>query len=65
MRPNYALVMEDLGFCTAGDQLDGMPERLVLTTARINGQVTGSVLEQRCFEIAAVDARHLAIVETF
>ncbi len=33
--PNYALVMEDLGFCTAGDQLDGMPERLVLTTARI------------------------------
>ncbi len=33
--PHYALVMEDLGYCTAGDQLDGMSERLVLTTARI------------------------------
>jgi Phosphotransferase enzyme family len=37
--PDFAIVMEDLGFCTAGDQLVGMHERQVLTTARIMGNL--------------------------
>jgi hypothetical protein len=37
--PDFAIVMEDLGYCTAGDQLAGMHERQVLTTARIMGRL--------------------------
>ncbi|HEY2881098.1 MAG TPA: phosphotransferase [Pirellulales bacterium] len=37
--PDYAIVMEDLGFCTAGDQLAGMQERQVTTAARMMGTV--------------------------
>jgi hypothetical protein len=37
--PNFAIVMEDLGYCTPGDQLAGMHERQVLTTARIMGRL--------------------------
>jgi len=37
--PNYAIVMEDLGYCTPGDQLAGMHERQVLTTAQIVGRL--------------------------
>src|SRR5262249_50186283 len=33
--PNYAIVMEDLGHCTPGDQLAGMHERQVLSTTQI------------------------------
>jgi hypothetical protein len=37
--PDFAIVMEDLGYCTAGDQLAGMHERQVLVAARLMGQL--------------------------
>ena len=37
--PNYAIVMEDFGYCTPGDQLAGMHEQQVLTAARIMGRL--------------------------
>lgn len=37
--PDYAIVMEDLGFCEAGDQLVGMHERQVIVTARTMGKL--------------------------
>ena len=37
--PDYAIVMEDLGYCTAGDQLVGMHERQVMTAARMMGDL--------------------------
>jgi hypothetical protein len=37
--PDFAIVMEDLGYCTAGDQLAGMHERQVLVAARLMGEL--------------------------
>ena len=37
--PDYAIVMEDLSFCTPGDQIVGMHEEQVLATTRIIGRL--------------------------
>lgn len=49
--PDYAMVMEDLGFAVAGDQVAGMHAAQVLATARLIGR-----LQAAFWDNAALDA---------
>ncbi|WOO40836.1 oxidoreductase family protein [Rubellicoccus peritrichatus] len=37
--PEYALIMEDLSFCRAGDQVEGMPHEMVAKTAKLMAKI--------------------------